>query len=183
MRVFIRQGYQVSSLVLPAKLAYSTFLIFVALGIWTSWELYAMRVAPDVEARYVNEPPPAADTDDGPDIALDDPEPAAPAEPIDTKRDFVLDVFHQHLFSVGVVFLILAHLFMLTPLAGPIKTGVIALAALASLAHVIAPVIIWKTGGSGWLMPVTGAGMGVTWSAMTVWTFGAMWFGGGSSTS
>lgn len=189
MKLFVRQGYRLSSLPLPAKLIYSFFLAFIAIGIWSSWDLYRDRVQPDVEARYVTESAePAlvgpAEPADGPSLELDLEDevaadlPGDTAEPEDLKGPWVLDVFHQHLFSISVVFLILAHLFMLVPLHSAVRTTVIVLAGGSSLAHVLAPVIIWKTGGSAWLMPASGAVMGVSWSLIVGITFIAMWFGG-----
>lgn len=202
MKLFLRKGYHIGSLAGPAKLVYTLFLVFIAVGVWSSWVIYSDRIGPEltgppgtpsVEERYVNRPPtapaqpspgaeggPTLELDDEPALELDtppalDPLPASTAE--DLKRPWVLDVFHQHLFTVSVVFLILAHLFMLTGLH-PAPTGaVVAVAGLSSLLHVLAPVVIWKTGGWLWLMPVTGAAMGVSWSAMILWTLGALWFG------
>lgn len=171
-----------AALPVPAKLVYSLFLVFIAIGMWTSWAIYGDRIGselrgpvgkPSVEDRYVPRAVAAATT--GPALDLDD-EPAAPAE--DLKRPWVLDVFHQHAFSVSVVFLILAHLFMLTRLAAWLSGSVIAVAGLSALLHVLAPVVIWKTASFLWLMPVTGAAMGLSWTAMVLWSLLAMWLGG-----
>ena len=102
--------------------------------------------------------------------------PVAPEPPEDTKAIWILDVFHQHVFTVSVVFLILAHLFVMTGLSQGFAGGVVVVAGMSSLLHVLAPVIIWKTGGALWLMPVSGAVMGVSWTLMVAWTFVAMWF-------
>ena len=197
MRLFVRQGYQLSSLQLGAKLVYTIFLLFISLGIWSSWDLYRSRIGSRLESpagevsvqdRYVNRvaaPPttsPPDATEDGPALDLegdDDPtEAAATAEPAgDLKEPWVKDVFHQHLFTVSVVFLILAHLFMLTALHPWAKNAIIVLAGAGSLLHVLAPVIIWKTAGYFWLMPVTGATMGLSWTIMIVLAFVGMWFG------
>lgn len=208
MKLFVRKGYHLGGLAAPAKLIYTLFLVFIALGVWSSWVIYADRIGPElsgpagtpsVEERYVNRPaapPPAQaggptldlddgptlDLDDGPTLELDDGPTLeldkAEAPPEDLKRPWVLDVFHQHLFTISVVFLILAHLFMLTGLHPAVTGSVVMVAGLSSLAHVLAPVIIWKTGGWLWLMPATGATMGVSWTAMILWTLVALWFGG-----
>lgn len=197
MKLFVRKGYQAANLPVPAKLVYTLFLVFIAVGVWSSWVIYADRIGPElsgptgepsVEERYVNRPVggpvgPSVGAElegglGGPALDLE-PEPteAAPAlaPPEDLKRPWVLDVFHQHLFSVSVVFLILAHLFMLCGLHAAVAGSVIVVAGLSSLVHVLAPVIIWKTGGWLWLMPMTGAAMGLSWSAMILWTLGALW--------
>lgn len=203
MKLFVRKGYHLASLAVPAKLIYTLFLIFIGLGVWSSFALYSDRIGPDLEGpagspsvqeRYVNRAPESrTNRDAGPTLHLDGPAldlddegpsttpaialPTPPSPPEDLKRPWVLDVFHQHLFSVSVVFLILAHLFMLTGLHPAPSGVVIAIAGASSLLHVLAPVIIWKTGGWLWLMPATGATMGLSWSSMILWTFGAMWLG------
>ena len=192
MKLFIQRGFHLGLLAVPAKLVYSIFLTFVAFGLWTSWALYAARIGPDLDGpagrpsvteRYVTRPAPqAADPERGPVLDLG---PAAATgaggspvlpPPEDAKGPWVLDVFHQHVFSISVVYLILAHLFMLTRLH-PVLAGTTILGGgVAALAHVLAPVLIWRTGGWQWLMPLSGAAMGLTWTPMVVWSFGAMWF-------
>lgn len=176
------------SLSVPARLVYSLFLVFIALGTWSSFVMYGDRIGadlrgpagrPSVEERYVNRP--VAAEAGGPALELDEAPAPVPAQPEDLKRPWVLDVFHQHAFSVSVVFLILAHLFMLTRLHPAVAGSVIALAGVSALAHVLAPVVIWKTGGWFWLMPASGAAMGVSWTLLIVWSFFAMWFGKPSS--
>ncbi|MCA9528546.1 MAG: hypothetical protein KC543_00260 [Myxococcales bacterium] len=194
MRVFVSRGTHLGRLSIPAKLVYTIFLAFIIVGALSSYLLYAARIgaslrgpAPSVAARYVDSAAPAAapEAATAPGPALDlPPEPSgeaarAAAAPSDAKWPFVLDVFHQHLFSVSVVFLIVAHLFMLTRLAGWLSGTVIVIAGLSALAHVLAPVLIHLTGGLLWLMPWTGGLMGASWAAMIVWSLGAMWLGWG----
>jgi len=183
LKLFIQKGFHLSQLAVPARLVYTLFLTFIAIGLWTSMAMYGDRIGgdlrgapgqPSVEERYVNRPAPAAS--DGPALELDEPA-QAPAAPEDLKKPWVMDVFHQHLFSVSVVYLILAHLFMLTRLHPALAGSVIAVAGVGSLVHVLAPVIIWKTGSWLWLMPVTGSVMALSWSVMVLWSVWAMWFG------
>ncbi len=187
MKLFISKGYHLGALAVPAKLVYTLFLLFILLGLWSSALMYGDRIGSrttsepgqvSVQERYVNRAPKA--TTGGPALDLGDEPPAAKAEVLaapteDLKRPWILDVFHQHLFSVSVVYLILAHLFMLTRLHPAAAGTVIALAGLSSLLHVLAPVIIWKTADFFWLMPVSGAAMAVTWTLMSGWTLLAMW--------
>ncbi|MSP92503.1 MAG: hypothetical protein EXR79_12005 [Myxococcales bacterium] len=215
MKLFIQRGFHLGLLAVPAKLVYTMFLAFVAIGLWTSWAIYAARIGPNLDGpagrpsvteRYVNRASPSASAlapagsagpapgsaaaASGPVLVLGD-EPAAapalaevtPALAEDTKGPWVLDVFHQHVFSISVVYLILAHLFMLTRLHPALAGTTILGGGLAALAHVLAPVIIWRTGGWQWLMPVSGAAMGLTWTAMVGWSLGAMWFGRPARTS
>lgn len=194
MRLFTSKGYHLASLSKLAKLVYSVFLAFTAVGLWTSWQIYADRIGgdldgpagePSVAERYVAgaraQAPPA--TSDGPTLDLP-PEPGVaaispPAE--DVKGPWILDLTHQHAFSVSVVFLILAHLFMLTRLHAFTAGAVIGVAGVSALAHVLAPVLIHASdGGWLWLMPVSGAAMGVSWTLMVIWSALAMWLGLGA---
>ena len=183
----MQKGSPLASLRLSAKLTYSLFLLFIALGMWTSWDIYAERIGgslesspgqPSVAERYVSPPPPPAPSSDGPALDLPDEDPAPAQDVQDLRGPWILDVFHQHLFSVSVVFLILAHLFILAPLREGVRATVVAAAGASALLHVLAPVLIHRTGGLLWMMPVSGAAMGVTWTLMIVVTFGAMWLGG-----
>lgn len=193
MKLFIAKGYHLASLAPLAKVVYTFFLAFTALGLWTSWEIYAQRIGPDLDGpagapsvmeRYA----PSASREEaaapsgGPTLELDGlpPEPTTPAAAEDVKGPWVLDVFHQHAFSVSVVFLILAHLFMLTRLAPWLAGATIVLAGLSALAHVLAPVLIHATGAWAWLMPASGAAMGLSWTFMTLWSLAAMWLGVGA---
>ena len=193
MKLFLQKGFHLSQLALPARLVYSLFLVFIGVGLWTSAVIYRDRIGgdlrgppgkPSVEDRYVNRPaasPPLPATAGGPAMDLGPEEPVAPptvalAPAEDLKAPWVMDVFHQHLFTVAVVFLILAHLFMLTRLHHAVAAAVIAVAGVGALLHVLAPVLIWASdGGWLWLMPVSGAAMGVSWTAMVLWSLGAMW--------
>ncbi len=179
MKIFTANGYDVASLPLPAKCVYTLFLIFIALGIWSSAEIYRVRVGGEdgVEERYLSR---AAASNgvasSGPSVEL--PFSDASAEPVvDLSWPWIIDLFHQHLFSIAVVYLILAHLFMLTRLPPALSGVIVFIAGIAALGHVAAPVLIHWSGGLLWLMPVSGGAMGISWSAMVVWTLWAMWRG------
>jgi len=222
MKIFGARGYQLSSLPIPAKLVYTFFLTFIALGIWTSWRIYAGRVGFEtrrtagrrsVEERYVSvrevatptppspQPgaPPLVTPERGPAIELDldqeapaqappiaavqpAPTQAQPADEADPKTEWVIDVLHQHLFSVSVVWLILAHLLMLTRLVPWLRGTVVTASGLATLAHVLAPPIVHVTGSGGdaggwlWLVPWSGAAMGVTWTVLVAATLLDLWW-------
>ena len=190
MKVFTAKGVHLANLAVPAKLVYTLFLVFIALGVASSVLIYATRIGaplrgpePSVAARYLDQKAKAPDEAGGPSLDLpgaDDggAQPAAKASE-DLKWPWILDVFHQHLFTVSVVFLILAHLFMLTRLAAWLSGTVITVSGLSSLAHVLAPVIIHLTGGWLWLMPLTGSLMGASWAFMILWGLAAMWLGWG----
>ncbi len=202
MKHFAQRRMHLAGLSLSARLVYTFFLLFIGVGLWTSVDLYVERVGTDldgpagtasVRGRYVGHPrQAAAPTGGGPTLDLGDEASWEPTEggsavahggelPTDdrtereAKRPWVMDVFHQHIFSVSVVFLILAHLFMLTRMHPMVITVVVSVAGLSSLLHVIAPVLIWRTGGLLWLMPVSGAAMGLSWTWMVLWSLLAMW--------
>lgn len=201
MKIFSSRGLHLANLAVPAKLVYTLFLAFIVLGVGSSYLIYAARVgarlrgpAPSVAAHYLGEAEaaPAAPPSDagGPSLDLppEVPEVAplptdSPASQADLQWPWILDVFHQHLFTVSVVFLILAHLFMLTRLNPVLSGTTIGVAGLSSLGHVLTPVIIHLSGGGLWLMPLTGSLMAASWVFMIVWTLGAMWLGWGRATT
>ena len=194
MKIFIMRGYHLAGLSVAAKLVYTIFLLFVMLGLWSSVEIYETRVGwqtaaadgrDSVLARYGPPATAAQPLSGGPTLDLPPDEGvAAPAdgggdELAAARWSWLLDVFHQHLFSICVVWLVLAHLFMLTRLHPAITGTVVILSGVVSLLHVLAPLIIFKAGGLTWLMPLSGVGMAITWLLMTGWTGMAMWFGFG----
>lgn len=185
------RGYHLAGLSVAAKLVYTIFLLFVLLGIWSSVEIYDTRLGGTAAAgaqgavaeRYGQPVAPSQPGDGGPDLELPPPDGAVVAtagadEPQgDARWGWILDVFHQHLFSICVVWLVLAHLFMLSRLHPAITGAVVITSGIVTLLHVLAPLIIYQTGAVLWLMPVTGVGMAATWLMMTLWTALAMWFG------
>ncbi|MAE70098.1 MAG: hypothetical protein CME06_06475 [Gemmatimonadetes bacterium] len=182
MKVFTGNGYHVASLPLPVKCVYTLFLICIALGIWSSVEIHRVRVgdADGVAARYVGES--AASNGvaaSGPSIELPFGDDSATPE-IDLEWTWILDLFHQHIFSIAVVYLILAHLFVLTGLPPAFSGGIVFIAGAAALAHTAAPLLIHWSGGLLWLMPVSGAAMAISWSVIVLWTLWAMWLALGS---
>ncbi len=185
------RGYHLAGLSTAAKLVYTIFLVFILLGLWSSVEIYDIRIgssldagagAPSVRARYVGHQAQTAVPEvGGPAMDLPPDEEAplqdAGAALSEGKWVWILDVFHQHVFSISVVWLVLAHLFMLTRLHPIISGSLIMVSGVASLGHVLAPLIIHRLDAGLWLMPVTGVAMALTWLLMVGWTFMAMWFG------
>ncbi len=184
------RGYHLAGLSNTAKLVYSIFLGFIVLGMWSSIEIYDQRIGSElqgapgstsVRGRYLDHQTPGAGAAaDGPTMELP-PEEGLAGEDEGAasagKWAWILDVFHQHVFSISVVWLVLAHLFMLTRLHPMISGVVILLSGLASMSHVLAPLIIHQLDTGAWLMPVSGIAMALTWLVMVAWTFMAMWFG------
>ena len=171
-------------------------MIFVLLGIWSSIEIYETRLGGHDEgaeqvtmaARYGRPVAPPRQADGGPELDLPPADGGAEVAVADLDQltnarwGWIMDVFHQHLFSICVVWLVLAHLFMLTRLHPALTGGVVIASGVLTLLHVLAPLVMFQTGAMFWLMPVSGAGMGATWLLMTLWTGLAMWFGFGRPT-
>lgn len=214
MKAFVQRGVHLANLPTPTRLVYTLFLLFIAIGLWTSFALYANRIGPHLRAedgtpsvagRYLDggaarpragvgaaeggqapEGDKAGEVADDLELDLPPPDPTddSAATPASTlveagvdRWPWILDVMHQHAFSVSVVWLILAHLFVLTRLHGAISGSVVLVSGAAALAHVIAPALIARTGGALWLMPLSGAAMGLSWTLMVGWSLAAMWLG------
>ena len=87
-----------------------------------------------------------------------------------------METFHFHLFSVPVVLLIIAHLFMMCDLATRFKVGVIVASNVATLIHLVAPPVIrFITPAVSWLVFPSALLMMVGWTLMTLWPVIEMW--------
>lgn len=181
MRVFARPS-ALRRLSLEARLVYSGFCVFMAVGYATTAWFYLdddLGARPAQAARYYlgeAAAPAAPSAADGP--AMDLPGDLPAAEPLRLAKSprQVMETFHFHLFSVSVCLLILAHLFMMCGLPTGLKAGLVVAAYVASLAHVLAPPLIrlvhpdWAA-----LMFPSAVGMGLTWLIMTLWPLVEMW--------
>src|SRR5262245_22011322 len=163
MRQFVSSGFKIWNLGLEAKVLYTMFALF-ALGAYVVSVLYAedlvgLRTA-DARAYYAGGVLEQAAPPAGPILELPDEAARPMREPISYRH--LLEVTHFHLFTVPVFLLIVAHLFMLTALAPPVRLFWITLAGVSSLVHVAAPWAVRYGGGKGAaaaLMPVSGAAM------------------------
>lgn len=187
MRQFARP-FPIDRLSLEARVLYTAFLVFLLGGIASSIWLYEDSfgsLGSDTAARYyLGDAAGAAaeggGTADGPtlDLPEDDPAPAAAAGGLHLEKSprQVLETFHFHLFTVPVVLLIVGHLFMLTALSLRLKVVVITVASVATLVHLIAPLLV-RFGGPQWsaLMPISVLAASIGWLPMTVWPLWEMW--------
>ena len=181
MRDFERKPGRLRALSLPARLAYSAFLLFTLAGLALSVGLLDDMVGVDLHdtgAYYAGEmsTPTAAPTPaDGPAFDLPSEVDAAPvATPMSRRK--LLEVSHFHLFSMPVYLLILSHLFMLGRSRRGLKVAVISAATVGTALHIVAP---WAAAGS-WpestlLYAISGSllGLGYTW--MCVVPLWEMW--------
>jgi hypothetical protein len=176
MRQFSSSGFRIWNLSLEAKLVYSFFCLFSLLGLVSSALFYEDLVGESgVTAYYTGGPAPAPrpSAPGGPTIALpDEPRPIVVA----ASYRKLLEVTHFHLFTVPVFLLIVAHLFMQTGASTRTKVGWIAGAWTAALLHLAAPWLV-RYGGHAFspLYAASGAGLGVTGAALTLYPVWAMW--------
>jgi hypothetical protein len=120
MREFGRSGFRLSQLQRDAKLVYTAFLVFVALGFCTNGLFQLTRVGPTLQhiATYYR----------GGELGQSMAFPKTFAE--------LLELTHFHTFIMGVLFLILAHLALATDTSTRLKASLIVLACAGSLGDV-----------------------------------------------
>lgn len=205
MRQFARPT-PLERLSLEARIIYTVFAVFMLLGYGSSVWLYVddeLDLGAERARIYYlgeTEPPaaaePAAGDDDGPALDLpgdddgpalelpgdDDPALADTAAVPSTGLRFekparqVVETFHFHLFSMSVCYVIIAHLFMMGGLSRRTKVGLITAGGLATLVHVLTPVLIrFASPSFAGLMGPSAVLLGLTWLLMTVHPVWEMW--------
>lgn len=160
MREFGRPGFRLSQLQRDAKLVYTGFLAFVALGFATNGLFQLSRIGPTlhrIAAHYR-----------GGELGQSMAFPKTFPE--------LLELTHFHTFLMGVVFLILAHLVLATDSSRWLKTLLIVLACAASLGDIASYWLI-RYVSSAWalLQLLSWAGMWVGYGGMLVVTLWDMW--------
>lgn len=188
MRAFARP-FPIDRLSLEARVLYSGFLGFLLFGMASSVWLYADSFgdlsSANAAAYYGGDAPSdgASGSAQEPTVlsgpAMDLPaEVRASPSPLRLEKPArqVMETFHFHLFTVPIVLLIVGHLFMLTSLSTRAKIAVIAVAGVATLAHLVAPLLV-RFGSPAWapLMPVSVVVAGLGWLPMLVWPLWEMW--------
>lgn len=199
MRYFSRPS-GLERLSLEARILYTGFCVFMALGSVSSVWLYAdgeLGTSADGARRYYlgDEAPTTAPapTRVGPSDATNTASatvaPSGPALelPVDAEAAVIVapvaeglrfakaprqvwETFHFHLFSVPVCLLIIGHIFMLSGLATPVKAWTIGVASLATLVHLAMPPLIRLAS------PSFAAGMFPSAIVMgTTWLFMTLW--------
>jgi hypothetical protein len=152
-----RKGSRLSALDRNAKLVYTLFAVF-ALGHLTSGAaLYWERTVRRAEAGHIEE---VRDYYRGRDSRMMYPK----------TLSQILEITHQHLFAMPLTLLVVAHLFILSRMAGALTWPIIGTTAASMAGHIAAPWLVRFHGpGWAWLFPVTG----VTMLALIALMFGA----------
>ena len=145
-----------SNLPYPARLLYAGFLGLTTLGFITSLGLYYDALGLSLRqtaAHYLG------NADD----------PSAPEILVEKSIHDLLQVSHFHLYTMPVILLVLAHLFLLSR-GGAWKGAVVAVAVLCTGLHVAGPWLV-RFGGPGWawVMPVTGLPFALSYGIMALW--------------
>jgi len=175
MRDFERKPGRLRALSLPARLAYSAFLLFTLAGLALTVALLDDMVGTDMHGlgsyyagESANIAAPAEPTTGGPAFELP-PELDAPVVPTPMSRRKLLEVSHFHLFSIPVYLLILSHLFMLGRSPVKLKVAVIAGSTLGTALHLVAPwAAAFSWPGSTALYAISGSllGVGMLWMSL-----------------
>jgi hypothetical protein len=173
---------------LEARIVYTGFCLFLLFGYGTSAWIYAddelglsaasaERYYLGEDARSTIEHTALAKTEivtGGPRI--DVPESDAPGLRLAKPPRQVMETFHFHLFSVPVVLLIVAHLFMMSRMTTRTKASIIALASLATFVHIaLPPLIRFAHPSLAALLFPSALAMGVLWTYMTFVPVYEMW--------
>ncbi|HSI03553.1 MAG: hypothetical protein ACAI38_01635 [Myxococcota bacterium] len=151
----------IERLSLEARILYSGFCAFVAIGVATSVWLYlddGLSVLPGSAARYY----------------LGDPASMVFEKP---PRQ-VMETFHFHVFVVPIVLLVVGHIYLMCELRLRTKAWTLGLATVATLLHLLAPVLVRFAGaGASVLVFPSALLMAGLWLVLTIYPIFAMWFG------
>lgn len=183
MKDFTRPRGRLASLPAPARLVYSSFLVFTLAGLGMSLWLTDDMVGLDLtklEAYYAGgeEAPPselAVSPGSGPVLELPDDLPAASlTEPMPLRK--LLEVTHFHLFSMPLYLMVLSHLFILSRGSDRSKLLWIATGTFGTAGHIVAPWIA-RAGvtSSAVAYGVTGSALLVSFAVMSVGPLWEMW--------
>jgi hypothetical protein len=186
MRQFSSSGFRLWNLGVEAKVLYTAFCLLTLAGIFSSALYYGELVgarprgirryyagqAEGVEAAAAVE----GATGAGPRIELPDEAQARGPIVVPITYRKLLEVTHFHLFTMPVVLLILGHMFFATGLSDRAKLAWILAATLAVAGHLATPWLVrYATPGFAALHAITGTGLTLTMTVLTVWPVLAMW--------
>lgn len=180
MRQFMRPS-AIERLSLEARIVYTAFILFLLVGMFSSVWLFAddgLQAGSAAAARYYLGEPLEHDAPasaGGPALELPESSGSVGLRLQKPARQ-MMETFHFHLFSVSVVLLILAHLFMMCSLSTVTKAWTIGITSTATLLHLLAPLGV-RFGGAGfaWLMLPSALAMGIGWLLLSVWPLWEMW--------
>lgn len=183
MRQFARP-FPMDRLSLEARVLYSAFLVFIAIGVGTSAWLYdddGLGLGSDDvvvyfhgdEARPAAPAPPAAGG-----LQLDLPEDASATTTMRLQKPArqVVETFHFHAFTMPVVLLIIGHIFMMAALSTRKKIIVLLLSSTSTLLHLLLPPLV-RFAGAFWaaLFAPSAIVMTLSWLVLIVWPLWEMW--------
>ncbi len=160
MRPFARP-MSIERLSPEARILYSGFCAFVAVGVATSMWLYlddGLGALPSSAARYY----------------LGDPS----AMVFEKSPRQVMETFHFHVFVVPIVLLVVGHIFLMCDLRLRTKAWALAIATVSTLLHLLAPVLVrFVTPEAAVLVFPSALAMSALWLVLTVYPLFAMWRG------
>jgi hypothetical protein len=164
MRAFAAAGYLLRDARLEIRLVYTGFLILVLVGMVTmaAFQVHHIGPTPSRVAAYYR----------GGEVG-------GQMTFAKTFRELV-EVTHFHSFIMGVVYLVLAHLFVATPLRPVVKQWLIVLAFAGLAADLIAPWLVrYVSGGFAYLQVVAWLAEWIGFGAFVFVPIGEMWFSDG----
>jgi hypothetical protein len=164
MRAFGANGYLLRDARLEVRLVYTAFLLFVALGMLTTaaFQLRHIGATPSRVAAYYR------GGERGAEMAFPK-----------TFRELV-EVTHFHSFVMGIVYLVLAHLFIATTVRPALKRGCIVLAFAGLAGDLMAPWLIrYLSATFAYALLVSWLAEWVGFGAFVCVPIGEMWFRNG----
>ena len=164
MRAFAASGYLLRDSRLEIRLVYTgfLFLVFVGMATMAAFQLHHIGLTPSRVAAYYR----------GGEVG-------AQMTFAKTFRELV-EVTHFHSFIMGVVYLVLAHLFIATPLRPGMKQGLIVLAFLGLAGDLIAPWLIrYVTAGFAYVQIGSWLAEWIGFGAFVFVPMAEMWFSNG----
>jgi hypothetical protein len=186
MRQFSSSGFRLWNLGREARVLYSAFCVLTFLGTVSSALYYGDLVGVGTRgiARYYagaasegNRPAAAPAPQTGGPV-IDVPEEAESGRPIVVAVTYrkLLEVTHFHLFTMPVVLLIVAHLFLATGLRDRTKLGWIVAGIAGVTMHLATPWLV-RYGGAGFafLHAVSGLALTLSMSVLTLYPVVVMW--------
>lgn len=156
MREFRRPGGSLATIPRPARLLYAGFLALTCAGFVTALALYYDGLGLSAESAATHY---LGNADD----------PLASEIIVEKSTRDLLEVSHFHLFTMPVLLLVLAHLFLLAR-GGRWRGKVVAIAVVSTALHVAGPWLVRFGGaGWGWVMPTTGLLFAASYGVMALW--------------
>jgi hypothetical protein len=165
MRAFASNGYLLRQAKLDVRLVYTGFLLLVLVGMLTmaAFQAYHIGPTPSRVAAYYR------GGDSGGEMTFPK-----------TFRQLV-EVTHFHSFIMGMVYLVLAHLFLATTVSPNLKRGLIVLAFVGLAGDLVSPWLIrYVSGALAYVQLASWLAEWVGFGAFVGVPLVEMWFGNGS---